>query len=347
MKTKIIIIEDNVLIQSAYKKLFATVSDIEILGIASNGKEGFDLLMKSDPDVILCDLNMPIMDGFEFTQKAMAEKPKPILIVSDLVQKEDQDNVFKALQLGAIDVLPKPRLAGDVSIIAAELARRIKILKGVIVFKKVKRDVNTIPTAEKTIPHITSPIEKPFDLVAIGASTGGPQAYQQIFESIPANFPIPIACVQHISPGFSESLLAWLSHATPCNVKFAEDGETPKAGSIYFPNNDQHLALRGGLFRPSTESPVRGHRPSVDFFFESLTTNKNIRILAILLTGMGDDGARGLKSIKDNGGYTIVQDEASSIVYGMPRVATEMGAASEILSLEKIGPKIVQLVTGT
>jgi two-component system chemotaxis response regulator CheB len=346
MKTKVLIIEDNPLIQSAYRRALATVAEIEIVGIASDGQAGFELLMKTDPDVILCDLNMPIMDGFEFTKKAMAEKPKPILIISDLVQKEDQENVFKALQLGAIDVLPKPRLAGDISLIGVELARKIKILKGVIVFRKVAEVAIPKQPEKPNEPQFTPPSPNTFDILAIGASTGGPQAYQVILESIPANFPIPVACVQHISAGFSQSLVDWLAHTSNGTVKFAEDGERPKAGFIYFPGDDKHLVLDSGIFRPSSAEVVRGHRPSVDVFFESLVKNKRLNTLAVLLTGMGDDGARGLKQIKDSGGYTIVQDEASSTVYGMPRVAAEMGAATEILSLEKIGPRIKSLVMG-
>ncbi len=347
MKIKVLIIEDSPLIQSAYRRSLATLDDIEIVGIASDGKAGYDLLMSTEPDVILCDLNMPIMDGFEFTRKAMADKPKPILIVSDLVQQEDQNNVFKALQLGAIDVLPKPRLAGDLELIGKELARKIRILKGVIVFKKANKENSPEKSSVSKIPSTSNSHSSNFDILAIGASTGGPQAYQTILDAIPSNFPIPIACVQHISPGFSDSLVDWLGNTAQCKVKFAEEGERPKAGVIYFPGDDKHLVIDSGVFRPSSESIVRGHRPSVDLFFQSLCQNRSIKVLAVLLTGMGDDGARGLKAIKDIGGYTIAQDEESSTVYGMPRVAAEMGAASEILSLGKISERIISLVMGS
>lgn len=356
MKTKVIIIEDNALIQAAYKKAIATLPDIEIVGIASDGKQGFELLIATDPDVVICDLNMPVMDGFEFTKKAMAEKPKPILIISDLVQKEDEGNIFKVLQLGAIDVLPKPRFGGDINLIAQELSRKIKVLKGVIVFRKTQKNststTESLPstsnqgTALKVEPSLPSPgfVRKNFQIVAIGASTGGPQAFQAVLETLPGDFPLPIVCVQHISPGFSESLVEWLSHNCKIKVQFAEEGKKPIPGIAYFPKDDHHLCIRNGVFHLNTDDLVRGHRPSVDYLFHSVAKEYGDLSLSVVMTGMGDDGARGLKEIKDKGSYTISQDESSSIVYGMPRVAYEMGASMEVLSLESIGPRILALV---
>jgi len=340
MKTKILIIEDNQLIQAAYKRAFGLLSDMEVVGSALNGEEGFALLQKLDPDIIICDLNMPVMDGFEFTKKAMAEKPKPILIISDLVQKEDEGNIFKVLNLGALDVLPKPRLGGDIQLIAEELARKIRVLKNVIVFRKVQDR----PVVKISEPVVSKSHHTKFEILVIGASTGGPQAFQTVLSGIPKNFPLPILCVQHISPGFSESLLQWLRHSCPCPVQFGVSGKKPEAGVIYFPPDDSHLTIKGGFISINQNEPERGHRPSVDTLFHSVVTEFGDKALAILLTGMGDDGARGLKALRDSGSFTVAQDELSSIVYGMPRVAKEMDAPLEVLSLDQISSRILNLV---
>ncbi|MDF3819095.1 chemotaxis protein CheB [Leptospira sp. 96542] len=330
MPIKILIVEDNPLIQLAYKKSLSAIPDFSIIGIASNGVDGLRLNEELDPDVILCDLNMPIMDGFEFTKQVMLKKPKPILIISDLVQNENSENIFKVLQNGALDVLPKPKMGGDIQNIASALELKIRILSGVFVFTKKN------PNTSLDLPKQTFVNQKGTNIVLIGASTGGPQAFQHILSSLPSGFPYPIFCVQHISPGFGESMVEWLGQTSELQIKTVVGSEIFKPGFVYFPKDDHHLIVEKHTVTIEASNPKNGHRPSVGRLFESALRFHNTGILSFLLTGMGDDGARELKLIKDSGGYTIAQDETSSVVYGMPRVANEIGAANEVLSLDAV-----------
>ncbi|MCZ8343831.1 MAG: response regulator [Leptospira sp.] len=338
MKIKILILEDNPLIQLGYKKAFETIPDFEIVRIVSNGEEGLIVLDSEEIDVILCDLNMPRMDGFEFTKRCMSTKPKPILIVSDLVQSENTEEIFKVLNYGAVEVLPKPKIGGDISLLRLELEKKIRILAGVIVFTK-KESASKLRSFQRVDTTIDFPSERKISkdtLVMIGASTGGPQAFQQIFAAVPSDFPAPIFSVQHISNGFGQGMVEWLSQICPLKLHYLTDDTEWEPGHVYFPKDDHHLVLDGTKVRLEQSEKVRGHRPSVDQLFLSLTEYQCKKTLAFLLTGMGDDGAIGLKRIKDFGGYTFAQDEASSVVYGMPRVALELGGVCSVLSLEDI-----------
>lgn len=338
MKIKILILEDNPLIQLGYKKAFETIPDFEIVRIVSNGEEGLIVLDTEDVDVILCDLNMPRMDGFEFTKKCMSTKPKPILIVSDLVQSDNTDEIFKVLNYGAVDVLPKPKIGGDINLLRQELEKKIRILSGVIVFTKKDTSSKLVSAQSsrfESVLHSDKKISKD-SLILIGASTGGPQAFQQILAAVPSDFPAPIFSVQHISNGFGRGMVEWLTQICPLKIHYLEEDSFWESGQVYFPKDDHHLVLDGTKIRVVQSEKVRGHRPSVDQLFFSLTESQCKKTIAVLLTGMGDDGAEGLKRIKDFGGYTIAQNETSSVVYGMPRVAFELGGVCSVLDIEEI-----------
>lgn len=345
MKIKILIIEDNPLIQLGYKRALGDISDFEIVAIVSNGKEGLVALEEKDPDVILCDLNMPIMDGFEFTRQSMMKNPKPILIVSDLVHSENDDNIFKVLQYGAVDVLAKPKVGGDIQLLRQELEKKIRVLKGVIVFTKRENfgpsRFTNLENSEKKFEnrYQTNKIKR----ILIGASTGGPQAFHSLFSELPENFPLPILSVQHISLGFAEGLVEWLNHSSKLSIKSVGERELVQKGVIYFPKDDHHLVLQGNTVSVEMSDSYSGHRPSVNKLFDSISDKDCESTLAILLTGMGDDGAKGLKRILDFGGTTITQDENSSVVYGMPRVAKEIGAAKYIMNLSEISKYLIDL----
>lgn len=342
MKIRVLIIENKPLTQSAYRRALEKKEDIQIVAIASNGMDGYDILSRSEVDVILCQLNMPIMDGFEFTTKVMAEHPKPILILTDPFQKEKKDNFFRVLELGALDVFTELNVGGDIVLFGEELARKIRVINRVVVFKK--RTKNILAEYLNLNSNAVTNTKEKFKILAIGASTGGPQAYQALLNKIPNSFPIPIVCVQHISPGFSQGLLEWLNQTSPCTVQFAENGLIPEPGVVYFPTDDRHLSLKSGRLLLTDDPQVNGHRPSVDYLFRSIASEHVNSALGVLLTGMGDDGARGLKTIKETGGFTIAQDESSSTVYGMPRVAKELDPTVEVLALDEIATRILDLV---
>jgi two-component system chemotaxis response regulator CheB len=251
------------------------------------------------------------------------------------------------LEAGALDILAKPRggLASDFGITAHDLIMKIKILSGVKVIgrrgatgKAVTQPIPPLPTlAAASAPRI----------IGIGASTGGPQALERVLGQLPVDFPLPLLCVQHIAEGFMQGLVDWLASNCRIRVRTAVEGAQPLAGTAYFPPNDRHLEIDdAGTFRCSSALPVGGHRPSVDIAFSSLARRYGASAVGVLLTGMGQDGAQGMLDIAQAGGLTIAQDEESSVVFGMPKHAIELGAARRVLPLEQIGPALCGLVAG-
>jgi two-component system chemotaxis response regulator CheB len=269
----------------------------------------------------------------------MEKFPKPILVISSSVQATgDEETIFTLLDAGAVDVFPKPliQVEDEFRKSAAALVKKIVLLSGVHAFKR-KRKIGVVPEVTTTVNNPNLNIPNYYKIIGIGASTGGPQVLAEIFRRLKPGFPIPIVCVQHISNGFTQGLVEWLDKASPLTVRFAENGDTPKPGHIYFPPEETHLKFdSGGRFVISNDPPKNGHRPSVDETFYSIAQNFGKHSLAILLTGMGADGADGLLSIKKSGGYTIAQNENSCVVYGMPKVAAENGATNLLLSPDDI-----------
>jgi two-component system, chemotaxis family, protein-glutamate methylesterase/glutaminase len=339
-KIKVLLVDDSPIVISILKRVFALSPEIEIVGTAKNGLEGLQLAQQLNPDVVCTDLHMPEMNGLDFTRKLMETNPKPVLVLSSAVQKEDTDNVFNAMKAGAVDVFPKPKgIVTNLEQIGGELIKKIKILRGVTVFRK-SGDGRSFSKETANIPFSNT-----YKMLAIGSSTGGPPALFEILSKFPANFPLPIVCIQHISEGFLTGLVQWLDDSVPLKVTIAKQNEMPAPGNVYFSEEDKHLVIDShGRFQFSTDAPYKSHRPAVNVTFEAFGRFYNKELLAILLTGMGDDGATGLKVIKDREGFTIAQDEKTCVVFGMPRVAIELNAAREVLSLDHIASRVKQLV---
>ncbi|MDI9640397.1 chemotaxis-specific protein-glutamate methyltransferase CheB [Oscillatoria amoena NRMC-F 0135] len=350
MPIRVLLVEDSPIALAILKRILSSSPDIEIVGTARTGKEALALIPQVQPQVICTDLHMPQMDGLELTQEVMATFPKPILVVSASVQDRGSENVFKLLQAGAIDVFPKPLagLAADYEKVKNELISKIKILAGVSVFTQRRRVHQSLfsPPA-MTLPPTPPPARRvsyPIKMIAIGASTGGPQALHRILSPLPADFPLPIICVQHISEGFLQGLVDWLEAECQLPVKIAAMGEFPHPQTIYFPPEKRHLELDPqGRFYYSQASPVSGHCPSVTVTFESVASVYGRSSLGILLTGMGRDGAAGLSAIARAGGLTIAQDEQTSVVFGMPREAIALGAAQQVLPIGEIAKTLLGL----
>lgn len=345
----VLIVEDSPVAQTILKRILTSSPDIAIVGIADNGVEALELIPKVQPKVICTDLHMPKMSGLELTQRVMAEFPRPILVISASVDEtENPQNVFQLLQAGALDVFLKPSigLLSDYEQVKRELITRIKILSGVSVFTQhsSRRATSTLNSPLKPfhspLPTFHSSLPK---IIVIGASTGGPQAFYTILKALPANFPTPILCVQHISEGFLAGLTHWLATGCQLRVAIAQSGEVPKPGTVYFSPDHCHLRLNSqGRFVLSQDEAVCGHRPSVSVLFQSVAEYSKERTLGILLTGMGRDGADGLLAIAQAGGITIAQDEPSCVVFGMPREAIALGAAQKILALNDIAPSLLR-----
>jgi len=356
---KVLLVEDSPIAKTLLSRLIDSTNDLRVVGTASTGVEGLELIPKLKPDVICTDLHMPTMDGLQFTSEVMINYPTPILVISASVQEEDTRNVFLLLQAGAVDIFPKPRagLIQEYESIKQELINKIRILSGVKVFKRsksaqtnllkteVKENKQLITSIIKTQPpELIAPINRSgVKILTIGSSTGGPQALLELFSKLPPHFPIPIVCVQHISEGFLQGLLDWLSYNSDLKFRIAQHSEIPQPGIVYFPPEKHHLELdRQGRFLPSTAPPVGGHRPSVTVTFQAIAKFYRNRAIGILLTGMGRDGAEGLLELYKAGSLTIAQDENTSVVFGMPKEAISLGAAQKILPIQEIVPLLLQ-----
>jgi len=342
---RVLLVDDSPIVLHILQRLLSRSPEIQVVGTAADGREALELLPSLKPDVICTDLYMPVMDGLEFTREVMANYPRPILVVSIAVEP-GSPNIFRLLEAGAVDIMSKPRdiLTGDLDKVAHELARKIRILAGVHVFRRNNK-ARGAPAAKLAPKPIVIPRpQTPVRMVVIGASTGGPQALHAILAHLPASFPAPIVCVQHIGSNFLSEMVTWLAEVSQLPVRKAVHGETPQAGVVYFAPEVAHLELDdGGRFALSLAAPLDGHRPSVTITMRAAARCFGAGAVGVLLTGMGRDGAEGMASIAAAGGITIAQDEASSVVYGMPKVAVELGAVQHILPREKIAPALEAL----
>ncbi|MBF0553073.1 MAG: chemotaxis-specific protein-glutamate methyltransferase CheB [Nitrospirae bacterium] len=354
-RIKVLLVDDSPVAVEMMRRILASSDEIEVVGTARHGKEALEMIPRLRPNVICTDLHMPLMNGLEFVKEVMARHPLPILVISVSVYEDNKENIFQLLEAGAIDVFPKPRgvQLGQSTKFSSELIARIKILSGVVPFRKPKkpapqaRGILRIPKpcadSDDALPYIEA-LNRRLKMIVIGASTGGPQAIEAIFKGLPADFSIPIVCVQHISEGFMVSLVDWLKGRSKLNVAIARNKERPVPGNIYFAPDDKHLKIdKSGAFVLNDDPPEGGHKPSITLTMVSLAEHFMGGVLGVLLTGMGRDGAEGMLSIAQAGGATIAQDEDSSIVFGMPGQAIKMGAAKYILDINKIGKFLAKI----
>ncbi|MEG3858174.1 chemotaxis-specific protein-glutamate methyltransferase CheB [Microcoleus sp. herbarium12] len=353
---KVLLVEDSPVATIVLKRILDSSPEIQVVGTACNGLEALELIPKIQPEVICTDLNMAQMNGLEFTQEVMKRYPLPILIISASVQAKDTQNVFELMKAGALDVFPKPigGLASDYDRLANELIAKVKILSGIKVFTRHQR-LGLIETGDRhprqNLPQL--PIQhyqlsnknfssQTIKLLAVGASTGGPQALHSIISQFPANLPVPVICIQHISEGFLQGLVDWLGFESKLPIKIARYGEFPQAGIVYFPPEKRHLELDAqGRFIYSEADAVEGHCPSVTVTFKSVANFHGRGAAGVLLTGMGRDGAEGMLAIARVGGLTIAENEASCVVFGMPKEAIALGAAQHILPVSAIAPLLL------
>lgn len=348
-RIRLLIVEDSPVALAILQRIFREASDIEVVGVARNGQEALAMFPMVNPTMICTDLHMPKMNGLELTQEVMARHPCPILVVSASVQEEDTQNVFRILEAGALDIFPKPRtgLASEYEKSKNELLAKIRVLSGVSVFTQrrqgappVRQPLIQRPSVASTPRDIRAP-----RVLAIGASTGGPQALLAIFQQLPKTFPVPILCVQHISEGFLQGLIDWLNSSCSLQVKIASPGENPQPGIVYFPPERHHLEISPrGQLALHQGAPVAGHCPSVTVMFKSVASYYRRSAVGVLLTGMGRDGSDGLQAMAQAGSLTIAQDEASCVVFGMPKEAIALGAAQQVLPLQAIAPFLMNQV---
>jgi two-component system chemotaxis response regulator CheB len=336
---RVLIVDDSPLAVEILRRMLSTAPEMLVAGIASNGAEALKLIPQVRPDVICTDMHMPKMGGLEMIREVMVRHPLPILVISVSVQEDQKHNIFQMLEAGALDILAKPRggLQSDFDVTARDLITKIRILSGV---KVIGRRRAAAGAAARPL-SLKGLAAAPPRIIGIGASTGGPQALENVLRHLSGDFPLPLLCVQHIALGFMGGLVAWLAGRCHIPVRTAQEGVHPLAGTAYFPPDDRHLEIDdAGNFRCSDAVAGSGHKPSIDLAFNSLARHYGAAAVGVLLTGMGVDGADGMLSIARAGGLTIAQDEASSIVFGMPKRAFELGAARRVLALDQIGPAL-------
>ncbi len=338
---RVLIVDDSIVAREILKEMISGCSDINVVGEASNGADAVEKTKLLCPDIVTMDVKMPVMDGLEAVKAIMAANPTPILIVTASLSVEETDVSFQAIADGALDVMVKPHIESEASRTAfrKEFIEKIRILSRVKVISHFGRK----PRRTRSIPK--TGVKAREKVVAIGASTGGPEAIMRILKALPDNFPSPIAVVQHITAGFDKGFASWMDNQVGLAVKLAEEGEHLKPGVVLIAPSNYHLAFNGIQAGLDDSPPVNSCKPSVDVLFESLARGFKENTVGVILSGIGNDGTRGAKAIKHYGGLTIAQDRESSVVYGMPGSAVEEGVVDFVLPLEAIPEMLVSVVT--
>ncbi len=339
---KILIVDDSPTVVSLFKHIIKAESDMEVIGVAENGKEAVELTARLKPDLITMDIQMPVMDGLEATRRIMSQTPTPIVVISSTVSDESLEATFHILEAGALTALAKPT-----DVLSPSFAES---RKHIIDTLRSMAEINVIRKYLKKAPEQTPPAVKPgqFEIVAVGASVGGPMALKAILSKMPADFPVPIMVVQHMSQGFIPGFARWLAENTPLKVKIAENYDLLQQGTVYIAPDQHHLELgkvNGKLAaKVITGMPVSGFYPSITSLFKSVAEVSGPRAVGMILTGMSGDGAAGLLEIKKAKGLTLIQDKESAVVFGMAGVAQSMGAVDQVLELNSIANYLIKLV---
>ena len=341
---RVLIVEDSPTIQTLLRGILSSDPEIRVIGIAANGAEGLRLALALKPDLVTMDIRMPVMDGFEAISRIMQECPVPIVVVSSSVESPDLMITFNAIQAGALDVIEKPHGVNRFNLdeIRERLVTTVKLMADVKVIRRRPPHHLMASTAlEVAIRRAGDPPRSGHR--GHRRFYRGPAALHTILGALPEDFPLPVVVVQHMAPGFTEGLVHWLAAQCRLHLHVAGDGQNMVGGHVYFAPSCCHLVLRSRDTLGLEQSmPVNHVRPSATVLFESVAFTYGADAMAVLLTGMGEDGAAGLKAIHDRGGLTLAQDQATSVVFGMPKAAIELGAADLILPVGKIATCVLQ-----
>ena len=339
---KVLVVDDSAFFRRIISEIIASDERCLVVGTARNGREALEKVAELKPDVVTMDVNMPVIDGIEALHELMATNPLPVLILSS-VAVEGAYVTIRALEEGAVDFLLKPTNWATIQqewknelIQKLLLAYRAKLVVG----KKPRKTpkVKAVQPRER----LAQPTSK--KIVAIGSSTGGPRALKEVCSKFPADFPCSILVVQHMPPLFTRTLAERLNSSSAVEVKEAEDGDLLKPGTVYIAPGDYHMVVsKTGSILLNQDPPIGTLRPAVDILFDSLAEHYGPDVVAAVLTGMGSDGRRGAKSIKENGGTVLAQSEQTCVIYGMPRAIVEAGYADAIVPLDEIAPEIIKL----
>jgi two-component system chemotaxis response regulator CheB len=332
---RVLVIDDSQTLRRFALRVLEGTGRVQVVGLADTGRGAAAAVRRHRPDVVVLDIHMPDVDGLEATREIMSGAPCPIVVFCGVADPTSERRAFEALDAGAVSLVPKPGPGIPLEAVAQELIRAVEV--AATARARITREVMAPPRTPPRTPMSRSSSRR---VIVVGASTGGPQALLELLRGLPADGP-PVLVVQHIVPGFVQGLVAWLaSAAAPRRVVVATEGAAPEAGFVYVAPSEGHLVVEDARLRIDASPPRGGHRPSVDVLFESAARGLGASCVGVLLTGMGSDGAQGLLALRRAGAETIAQDEATSCVYGMPRVARELGAACRVLPLPEIAPAL-------
>ena len=340
---RVLIADDSAFMRKLLSDVFEEDKDFVVVDTARNGQDAVEKVKRLKPDLVTMDVEMPVMDGLTAVEIIMRENPLPIIMVSSLTSV-GADATIKALSLGAVDFIQKVSSPiSSVSGIKEEILEKCKAAAGANIkerniMKTFKIDMTIKPTVSKSLFK-----EK---IIGIGTSTGGPRALQEIITNLPGDLPCGVVIVQHMPPGFTKSLATRLDSLTELKVKEAEDNDVIEAGKVFIAPGDYHMTVEERnnqrVIKLNQSPPLSSHRPAVDALFESLAKYGD-KVIAAILTGMGSDGAKGIKLIREAGGRTLAEDKSTAVVYGMPKVAVELGGIDEVLPIEAVAGELSRL----
>lgn len=333
-KIRVLIVDDSVLMREALKSILEQDEAIEVIGMASNGNEGVKKALALKPNVITMDLKMPLMSGVEAIQEIMEDLPTPIIVISTA----DMPVIAAALKFGAMDFVA---VSSDIDTIAKDLIDKVKVASRVRPLRRYKLRAVTAP---KPVKSATGGKRSASRVVAIGVSTGGPQALEVVLSMMPRDFSGSVLIVQHMSKGFINGLAEWLNSSSHLDVRVAKAGDVLKAGTVYLAPDDYHMTVdkEGVIVLKEPSSKAAGHVPSIDVMMKSVADTYGDGAVGVLMTGMGQDGVEGMKAIRGSGGQTVVQDQESSVIFGMNKCAIDSGCADVVVPLIRIAEEIAR-----
>lgn len=340
MSIRVLVVEDSAVVGEFLGHILRSDPAIRVLGTARNGLEALQAVGDMKPDIITMDISMPVMDGYEATRRIMETHPTPIVIVSVSINPKELATTFRALEAGALAAVQKPVGIGhpDHEETARILVRTVKLMSEVKVVRRwpmQRREALPLAALRSAAP--AAPGAEDIGVVAMGASAGGPGVLKAILSEIPENFPVPVLIVQHIAPGFIAGFAEVLTLSCKLPVAIPARGEALRSGHVYLAPDGVHMGVgAGGRIILSDDLPEDGVRPAISYLFRTVADVFGHKAVGVLLTGMGRDGAEGLKSMREKGALTIAQDEASCVVFGMPAEAIRLEAATHVFSPDQI-----------
>lgn len=344
---KVLVVDDSAFMRQLLSMMLESDPQIKVVATARDGAEGIEKIKTLKPDLVTLDVEMPRMDGLSALKIIMRECPVPVLIVHSLTT-EGAEITLEALKLGAIDFIPKQLsyVSSDIARIKSELIQKVK---SIVKSKYIRRKIYGFKV-EQQKELVFKSVKRNFEVVAIGVSTGGPIALQEVLSKIPENFPVGIVIAQHMPPNFTKLLAERLNSISKIEVKEAQTGDVVQPKLALIAQGGKNLIFEKssyGKIVKITDKPDTLYKPSVDVMMESASEVFGDKVLGVIMTGMGKDGVEGLKKVKQKGGYIIAQNEDTCVVYGMPRAVVDAGIADSVLPLDKIGEAIAEIIKGT